>query len=126
MLSTGYLQLYAYSSKARLPLQNVAVMIADSNNKVIAMGQTDKNGKYGPIMVSTPDRIDSLEPGSAVRPFSTVNVHARLENYEQIEADDIQIFSNTLTTQNFELIPLSELPNQWTKSEFFITPPQNL
>jgi len=126
MPSTGYLQLFAYTSRARLPLRDVAVMISDSNNKVIAMGLTDTNGKFGPIAITAPDRIDSLEPGSTEQPFSTVNVHARLENFEQIEADDIQLFSNTVTTQNLEMIPLSELPNQWTKTEFFITPPQNL
>ena len=29
-------------------------------------------------------------------------------------------------SQNFEMIPLSELPQQWTKTEIFNTPPQNL
>ena len=101
-------------------------MIADSNNKVIAMGLTDTNGKFGPIAISAPDRIDSLQPGSATQPFSTVNVHARLEKYEQIEADDIQLFANTVTTQNLEMIPLAELPDKWTKTELFYTPPQNL
>ena len=126
MPSTGYLQLFAYSSKARLPLKDVAVTISDSNNKIIAMGLTDRNGKFGPLAISVPDRSDSLSPGSTELPFSTVNVHARLENYEQIEADDIQLFANTLTTQDLEMIPLAELPDQWTKSEFFITQPQNL
>ena len=126
MPSTGYLQLFAFTSRARLPLRDVAVMISDSNNKVIAMGLTDRNGKFGPIAISTPDRVSSLEPGNTSQPFSTANVHARLENYEQIEADDIQLFANTLTTQNLEMIPLAELPDKWTKTESFITPPQNL
>lgn len=126
MPSTGYLQLYAYSSKARLPLKDVAVMISDRNNKVISMGLTDKNGKFGPVSITAPDRMESLTPGSGQEPFSTVNIHARLENYEQIEADNVQLFANTVTTQNLEMIPLSELPLQWTKSEFFNTPAQNL
>ena len=86
----------------------------------------DKNGKFGPISVAVPERMASLSPGSAENPFSTVNIHARLENYEQIEADNVQLFANTITTQNLEMIPLSELPAQWTKSEFFNTPSQNL
>ena len=126
MSSTGYLQLIAYSGIARLPLRDVAVMIADSNNKVIAMGLTNSSGKFGPIAISVPDRSDSLQPGSTTQPFSTVNIHARLENYEQIEADDVQLFANTVTTQNLEMIPLAELADKWTKSELFITPPQNL
>ena len=126
MSSIGYLQLFAYSSRARLPLRDVAIMVSDQNNRVIAMGLTDKNGKFGPISIPVPERKDSLTPGSTENPFSTVNIHARLENYEQIEADNVQLFANTVTTQNLEMIPLAELPIQWSKSEFFNTPAQNL
>lgn len=126
MPATGYIQVYAYTSKARIPLRNVAVMITDQDNSAIAMGLTDKNGKYRPIPLTVPDRSDSLTPDPPERPFITVNIHARLENYEQIEAENVQVFANTVTIQNFEMIPLSELPQQWTKTEFFDTPPQNL
>lgn len=90
------------------------------------MGLTDRSGKFGPIAIPAPDIADSLSPGSPAEPFSTVNIHARAENFEQIEADNIQLFANTVTTQNLELIPLAELPLQWTRSEFFNTPAQNL
>ena len=126
MPATGYIQVYAYTSKARIPLQDVAVMITDQNNSAIAMGLTDKSGKYGPVPLVVPDRSDSLTPGANVRPFVVVNMHARLENYEQIETENVQVFADTVTLQNLEMIPLSELPQQWTKTEFFNTPPQNL
>lgn len=126
MPATGYIQVYAYTSNARIPLQDVAVMITDQNNSAIAMGLTDKSGKYGPIPLVVPDRSDSLSPGANEPPFVTVNMHARLENYEQIEAENVQVFADTVTLQNFEMIPLSELPQQWTKTEFFDTPAQNL
>ena len=125
MPSIGTLIIYAYASNARLPLPDVAIAVEDNQNKLIAMGLTDKSGKYGPISITVPDRVDSLTPGGQ-RPFSTVNLHARLENYEQIEADNIQVFPNTITQQNLEMIPLAELPDQWTKSELFNTPAQNL
>ena len=126
MPSTGYIQVYAYTSKARIPLKDVAVMITDQNNSAIAMGTTDISGKFGPVELSVPDRIDSLSPGSTQKPFLTVNLHARLENYEQIETENVQVFADTVTLQNFEMIPLSELPEQWSKTEFFDTPAQNL
>lgn len=126
MPATGYIQVYAYTSKARIPLQDVAVMITDQNNSAIAMGLTDKSGKYGPVPLVVPDRSDSLTPGANARPFVVVNMNARLENYEQIETENVQVFADTVTLQNFEMIPLSELPQQWTKTEFFNTPPQNL
>ena len=126
MPSTGYIQVYAFTSKARIPLRGVAVMITDRNNSAIAMGTTDQSGKYGPISLIVPDRSESLSPGSIEQPFVTVNIHARLENYEQIEAENVQVFADTVTIQNLEMIPLSELPQQWTKTELFDTPAQNL
>lgn len=126
MPATGYIQVYAFTSKARIPLRGVAVMITDQNNSAIAMGTTDRSGKYGPIQLTAPDRSESLSPGSSERPFVTVSIHARLENYEQIEAENVQVFADTVTIQNLEMIPLSELPQQWTKTEFFDTPAQNL
>ena len=125
MPTTGYIQIYAYTSKARIPLKNVAIMVTDQNKSAIAMGITDRNGKYGPIAVTAPDRSESLTPGTA-EPFVHVNIHARLENYEQIEAENVQVFADTVTIQNFELIPLSEFPDQWSKTEYFDTPNQNL
>ena len=49
-----------------------------------------------------------------------------LENYEEIEVEQVQIFANTVTVQNLELIPLSELPGAWNKAEIFKTFTQNL
>lgn len=126
MPSTGYIQIFAFTSTARIPLRDVAVMITDQNNSAIAMGITDRSGKYGPIPLIVPDRAESLSPGSIQRPFVTVSIHARLENYEQIEAENVQVFADTVTIQNLEMIPLSELPQQWTRTEFFDTPAQNL
>ena len=126
MSATGYLQIFAYASKARIPLEGVAIMITDQSSSAIAMGLTDKNGKYGPIPFVVPNKTDSLSPGQGQQSFLDVNIHARLENFEQIEAENVQIFAETLTIQNLEMIPLSELPQQWTKIELFNTPPQNL
>ena len=125
MPATGYIQVFAYTSRARIPLKNVAIMITDQNNSAISMGLTDRNGKFGPISLTVPDRAESVTPGTA-DPFVHVNIHARLENYEQIESENIQVFADTVTIQNFEMIPLSEYPQQWTKTEYFDTPNQNL
>ena len=126
MAATGYIQVYAFTGTARLPLRDVAVTVTDENNSAIFMGLTDKSGKLNLVTVTVPDRSDSLTPNTSVRPYATVNIHARLENFEQIEADNVQVFADTVTIQNLEMIPLSELPDQWTKSEIFDTPGQNL
>ena len=125
MPSTGYIQVHAYSSYAQLPLKDVAVSVTTGDDTVLAMRLTDRSGRITPIEVSVPDLDESLSPG-AVAPFTPVTLYARLAGYEQIEVENVQVFADTVTVQNLEMIPLSELPSLWSKSETFLTPPQNL
>lgn len=101
-------------------------MVTRPDGTAIAMRTTDRSGLIQPIPIPVPDKISSQMPDSGIVPFTNVNLYARLENYEQIEAEDIQIFADTVTWQGLEMIPLSEFPDQWTKAEIFRTPPQNL
>jgi hypothetical protein len=124
--ATGYIQVYAYSSFARLPLQDVAVTVTAADGTAIAMALTDRNGKIQPIPIPVPDKAASQSPDTGEVPFATVNLHARLRGYEQIFVKGLQIFADTTTGQDLEMIPLSELPSAWDQSETFDTPPQNL
>ena len=124
--STGYIQVHAYASNARLPLQDVAVRITDMNDNPIALRVTDRSGIIVPVEISVPDVGASQKPDSGVVPFTRVNIYVRLENYERIEAKDVQVFPDVVTLQNLEMIPLSELPDSWNQSEIFDTPAQNL
>ena len=90
------------------------------------MRLTDRSGQIEPIPITVPDRAASQTPNTGIIPFTDVNIYARLENYEQIEAENVQVFPNVVTTQNLEMIPLSEFPDKWTETEIFNTPPQNL
>ena len=126
MAATGYIQVHAFTSKAQLPLKDVTVLITDLNGKAIAIRQTDRSGKIQPVPISTPDFPASQTPETGIVPFTAVNIYARLENFEQIEAEGIQIFADTVTNQDLEMIPLAEFPEFWTETEIFQTPPQNL
>ena len=126
MSATGYIQVHAYTSYAQLPLQDVAVTVTAGDGTAIAMRLTDRSGKIQPIEIPVPDRSESLSPNPPEIPFTTVNLYARKKGYEQIENEGLQVFAGTVTNQNLEMIPLSELPGQWDKSEIFFTPPQNL
>ena len=55
-----------------------------------------------------------------------MTLNAKRKGYEQITVDDVQIFADTVTLQNLEMIPISELPDRWNQAEIFQTPPQNL
>ena len=124
--ATGYLQVHAYASYAQLPLQDVTVNVSASDGTAIALRLTDRNGRINPIPIPVPDRAESLTPNPEERPFATVNLTARLKDYEQIFIDDIQIFADITTDQDLPLIPLSELPASRNKSETFNTSQQNL
>ena len=126
MPDTGYIQVSAYTSKARFPLKDVAISVTASDGTLIAMRLTDRSGRIEPIAIPVPDRTESLSPDTSEIPFTRVNLYARLPGYIQIENEDLQVFSGTVTDQNLEMIPLSELPESWGEKELFITPRQNL
>lgn len=119
--------MHAYTSNARIPLQNVAIAVTDTSGAGIAMRLTNRSGMLDtPIEITVPDLSASQSPNTGIIPFTVVNLYARLENFEQIEIENLQVFANTITDQDLQMIPLSELPDQWTKSEIFNTPSQNL
>ena len=127
MSATGYIQVNAYTSNARIPLKDVAVAITDSDGSAIALRLTNRNGQLDePIAITVPELSAGQTPNTGVTPFAVVNLYAKLTDYEEIEALNIQVFPNTVTDQNLELIPLSELPEYWNQVEIFDTPKQNL
>lgn len=126
MSATGYIQVHAYTSFAQLPLEDVAVTVTASDGTAIAMRLTDRSGQIPPISIPVPDRSESLSPNPGEQPFTIVNLYARKKGFEQIENENLQVFAGVVTNQNLEMIPLSELPSQWDKTEVFFTPPQNL
>ncbi len=123
----GYIQVRAYTSYAQIPLEGVAVSVTDSNGEAIALRLTNRNGTLDiPVEVTVPDFSAGQRPDTDTIPFGVVNLYARLRDYEAIEIEDLQIFPDRTTTQNLEMIPLSELPDSYNKLEIFPTPPQNL
>ena len=126
MPATGYIQVHAYASYAQIPLQDVSISVSAGDGTVIALRLTDRSGRIVPIEIPVPDRGESLTPNPAERPFATVNLTARLKDYEQIFVDEIQVFAGVTTDQDLPMIPLSELPELRSKSELFETSRQNL
>lgn len=126
MPATGYIQVRAYTSNAQYPLKDVAITVTATDGTAIAMRLTNRSGQIVPIEIPVPDRAESLRPDPSEVPFTRVNLYARLRGYETVESENLQVFPDTTTFQNLEMIPLSELPGQWDQSVIFDTPPQNL
>ncbi len=126
MPATGYIQVHAYTSNAQIPLQGVSVSVTAPDGTAIAMRLTDRSGRITPIELPVPDLAASQSPDTGEIPFATVSIHARLRGYEQITNEGVQVFPDTTTNQDLEMIPLAELPGSWNQTENFDTPPQNL
>lgn len=126
MSATGYIQVRAYTSYARLPLENVAVTVTAPDGTALALRLTDRSGRIDPIEIPVPELSYSQSPDPEERPFALVNLYARLRGYEQIENENLQVFADTTTDQYLEMIPLAELPESWDQNVIFDTPPQNL
>ena len=125
MPAYGYIQVKAYTSRAQLPLEDAAISVVDDQGRLLGLRTTDSSGMTTPIRLSVPDRVQSQSPGTD-KPFVTVNLYARAEDYEQVLVRGVQVFADTFTTQELQFIPLSELPGSWKQVEVFDTPPQNL
>ncbi len=127
MSATGYIQVHAYTSYAQIPLKDVAITITDTDGAAIAMRLTNRSGILDELVeITVPDLSAGQSPNTGVIPFAVVDLYARLENFEEIHIERLQVFPNTITNQNLEMIPLSELPEKWNKAEIFYTPAQNL
>ena len=127
MSAKGYIQVHAYTSYAQIPLKDVAVSITDSGGASIALRLTNRSGFLDePVEIDVPNLSASQTPNTGIIPYTTVNLYARLGDYEAIEIENLQVFANTTTLQNLEMIPLSEFPDSYNKFKIFNTPAQNL
>lgn len=127
MSATGYLQVHAFTSNAQIPLKDTAVTITDKSGAAIAMRLTNRSGLLDtPIDLIVPDLSAGQSPNTGIIPYAVVDLYAKHPDYEEVAVENVQIFPDTVTLQNLEMIPLSELPEQWNKAELFLTPSQNL
>ncbi len=104
----------------------MAISVTASDGTALALRVTDRNGQIQRIEIPVPEISAGLSPDSGVRPYTPVNLYARKDGYEQTENENLQVFPNTVTRLNLEMIPLSELPDSHDKISIYDTPPQNL
>lgn len=126
MPDIGYIDVNAYTSNAKIPLKDVAIVVTSDDGTAIAMRLTDRNGLIRPIEIPVPALSAGQTPDTGIRPYTPVNVYARLEGYEQQENENLQVFPNTVTRLDLPMVPLSELPGSWDQVGITDTPPQNL
>lgn len=126
MPDIGYIDVNAYTSNAKIPLQDVAITVTATDGTALAMRLTDRNGLIRPIEVPVPALSAGQTPDTGERPYTPVNLYARLEGFEQRENENLQVFPNTVTRLELQMIPLSELPGSWDQIGITDTPAQQL
>ena len=83
MPDIGYIDVLATTSRAHIPLMDVAISVTATDGTALAMRLTDRNGQIPPIAIPAPEPSAGQTPDTGVRPFTPVNVYARLEGYAQ-------------------------------------------
>ena len=129
MASTGTIIVQVHTSRAQVPIPGATVAItqkgAGGRHKLLAVRDTDQNGRTEPIVIPTPDIDASFFPGGQV-PFSLCDVWGQASGFEVQLIEDVQIFPGTETIQNLELIPLPEQTPPRSRAEVVQIPPQDL
>lgn len=124
----GYLSVHSFTSAARLPVGGVTFTVTQRHSggvELLAVRIADESGGIEPLPIPAPDAAESQAPGTA-SPFALVDITADHPEFERIIVEDVQIFPNVTTDQDFSLIPLAEQPQAFNMTEIFRTTPQNL
>lgn len=123
-MSEGYFVTHVYTANAQLPIEG-AIVVITQDGRLLATRTTDISGKTAPLAVPTPDESVSLSPGT-VKPFAVIDAVVDHPEYIGVSARNIQIFPGVTTQQDFQLVPITLLPENWDQTENLNTPPQNL
>ena len=119
----GYLSVHSFTSAARIPVEGVTFTITQRRAQgveLLAVRIADESGRIAPVAIAAPDEAESQSP------FAVVDITADHPEFERILVENVQIFANITTDQNFALIPLAEQPEVWNMTEVFTIPAQEL
>lgn len=129
MAATGTILTRVFTSQAQIPVAGATVAFTqrskEGRHALLALRVTDANGRTAPVQVETPDASASESPGT-VTPFAVCDIWAESPGYELLVVENVQIFAETQTLQELELIPLPEQSPTLLPENPVNVPPQNL
>ena len=127
-MAEGYIIAQVYTSRGVIPVRDASVFVTqEKNDKRILVGvrKTDESGKTAPITLNAPDKELSLSPGHTAL-FTTCDLQIEHPDYYTVFVKDVQVFADTISLQNAELIPLEAGADAKNAVETFRVLPQNL
>lgn len=128
MAETGYIVVNTFTARRALPIANASVSILDTNKEnptLYALRITNESGLTQPFPLEAPNQDLSMRP-SEETPFSVCNIRVDHEQYYTITIENVQVFANTTTLQNVEMIPLPEKSAVDKRARDFYITPQDL
>lgn len=124
----GYIIANIYTSRARLPVQGALISVTFlSNDGVDLIGhrESDAQGATDAVVIEAPPRELSEHP-SQKQPFSVCDIRVDHPMYYPVVVKNAQIFADTTSLQEVELVPLIENPGPNIEPEVVIVEPQDL
>ena len=110
-----------------IPVEGAKVFVAqrnqNQNDTILATRNTNRSGETGIVIVQTPEKSLSERPGNDL-PFTAVDIRVEHPGFYPHYISDAQVFADTQSIQNVNLIPLA-IPTEKITDNVFITP-QNL
>jgi len=129
MADYGTLVARVFTSEARIPLENAAVLVlgSDAAGKPLplAFRLTNCDGCTPSVRLAAPAAQSGAEQPDA-RPFAAVDLLAEKPGYDRIRVEGAQIFAGVETVQEFMLVPTPELPDAYGRTELVRVPGQDL
>ena len=111
MASQGSVIARVYTSDAYLPLQGAPVTFTQTDEEgsqtLLAIRMTDSSGLTAPLSIPTPELSESLTPGSALRPYATIDIRVSYPGFNSVDALGVQVFPGVETIQGLRMRPVS-------------------
>lgn len=128
-MAKGYLIAQVFTARQAIPIENAAVLVTRKNGSgddLISYQFTNSSGETQKIEIEAPEMGLSQEPGN-FEPFAVVDIRIEHPGYYPVIIHDAQVFANTTTEQQTEMIPVADNlnPVQEGSENIFVTP-QNL
>lgn len=107
-MGRGNLIIQARTADGALPLSGVRVRIRDHENRILHELTTNESGETEQISLEAVDRNLSLDPNYTGTPYSTYQLEAEAEGFNNLHIADVQIFDGESAIQPLALFPLLE------------------
>ena len=127
-MAVGQIIVNVYTSRSQIPLQDAFVSVTSGQTpdvKLLGFRTTNQNGATESLDIDAPELELSLSPTDQ-KAYTICDIKVTHPLYYTMIIKDVQVFANTETLQDVELIPLEENSKPEDRSMTQTIPSQNL